>query len=506
MAEPVVLRFLSDDPAPRRGWLHAAVLVVGATGVSLALDEHVSLASQAMVYLAAVALAAYRLAWAQAAGAALSAVLALNYFFVPPRYTFEVEHGDHLIALAVMLGVSLLISHLARTARRETRAAQRAEQRAHQLQQVATRLGDAHTADDVRALGFLALREAFAGPCQLVVAAAPTDAPAAVAQMPGLDAGVRDGLLQCLRDGAVLGPGTGRWPGLDAWYLPVREGESAFGAAQVGPAHPADTDGLDHARAVVAMLAQALRRLSLDQIARAVRAEADRRQVLNTFLAALSHDLRTPLATLVGAASTLREQDGRLPPDARQRLLDSLVAESARLETLAENTLHLVRLSAQGAGLPRQWESFEDIVGAAVARVRRREGGARVSARVEPGLPLVRAEPVLMDQLLANLLDNALRHGAGAVLVRAALAGGRFRLSVADQGPGIDAARRASLFQPFSQAGDGRGTGAGLGLAVCRAVAQAHGGELDLLLPAQGGCEFVLTLPVEPQPSLETPR
>lgn len=488
--------------SPTRPWVVCATLVAGATALASALDAHVSLTSLAMVYLLAVVAAAYLLDWVPAVATAVATVTALNFFFVPPRWTLQVESTDHLIALGTLLAVSLVISHLARNLRREAALARLNEQRARQLQALATDLAAAQGPAHVQALGLQALQQAFAGPVWLALVG-PDGSLALDEDGPVLE---RDGLRQCVRDNTVLGPGTGRWPGLNGWYLPVGDAGQVLGAALVQPAAAADAQGRAHATAVAALLGQALLRLRLRDAMQVAQDEVQRQQLLNTFLAAISHDLRTPLAAIVGAASTLLEQGERLAADARQRLLDSILSESSRLATLADNTLQLVRLSSRGSRPPHGWESAEELVGAAVARLRGTAQGSRVSARVPPGLPLVKADPVLLGQLLANLLDNALKYTSGPVQVSAQQEGDHLLLCVKDRGSGIAPDQLATLFQPFSR-GDQTGPhGAGLGLALCRAIAQAHGGDLGVRTRRGGGSSFCVRLPVPAQPGMEGPE
>ena len=194
-------------------WPQGLALLVAATGLAAWLDPRVSLTSLAMVYLLAVVVAAYRMDWPSAVGTAVAAVTALNFFFVPPRWTFEVESRDHLIALAAMLAVALVISHLARNLRQEALLARLSEQRARQLHALSVALSEAARPDEVQHLGQQALAQAFAGPVHLVLADSARDTWPAQA---------RDGLDRCMQDRAVLGPGTGRWPGLGGWILPLR--------------------------------------------------------------------------------------------------------------------------------------------------------------------------------------------------------------------------------------------------------------------------------------------
>src|SRR5689334_12074981 len=234
------------------------VAVGAATAVCAALDGVVSLMSQAMVYLVAVVVASYALDRVAAIASAIGAVTALNFFFVPPRYTLAVEHREHLIALAAMLAVALLVSTLSAALKRETAAARASEARARQLRELAAELLAADREGDVLRIGGDTLAQAFTGPIFLVAARDGTiDADARIPD------DVADGLRCCVAEAAVLGPGTGRWPGLDAWYVPLGRRSSVVGAACVAPALAADEVGREHAQAIAALVAQAIARLRL---------------------------------------------------------------------------------------------------------------------------------------------------------------------------------------------------------------------------------------------------
>ena len=412
-AAPLSLSPSTPPLSAFRRWGLVGGLLTLATLAGWLVEPSASLTSQAMLYVLAVVLASYQLDWVASVVCAVGAVTALNFFFVPPRWTFQVESQEHVIALAVMLVLALVISRLAAGLRRETAIARLNEWRARQLQSLASALAAASSAQQVLTLGRTALAAAFEGPCVLVSVEAldsGTDVP---------DARVRDGLRCCMKEAAVLGPGTGRWPGLAAWYLPLREGSHMAGAACVQPALASDVEGRAHAQALCALLAQALWRLTLNHAMVAAQGEAQRQQLQSTFLAAISHDLRTPLAAIVGAASALQTQHDKLGPVERTRLLDSLASEAAYLSTVTENTLQLVRLESPGRVLSRNWESMEEIVGAVLARMRLQDPGHRIHAQVPKGLPLIKADPVLLSQLLGNLLDNACKWARSSVAVHA---------------------------------------------------------------------------------------
>lgn len=470
-------------------------LLALATGGAFALDHQVSLTSQAMLYVLVVVVAAYRLPRLPSVLCALGAVTAFNFFFVPPRWTFAVESQEHLIALFTMLLVALVISHLAAGLRRETELARFNEMRARQLQELATTLAGASSSDAVRALGQQALDAAFDGPSHLGL----LQADGTLACAPGLDANVRDGLRSCMRENAVLGPGTGRWPGLNAWYLPLGSKAQMQGAVCIQNILAADTEGREHAQALCALLAQTLWRLRLSADMLASQAEAQRQQVQSTFLAAISHDLRTPLAAVVGAASALQTQHDKLSTAEQERLLGSIVQEASYLSTVTENTLQLVQLANTAQPLQRDWEAMEEIVGSVLARVRARDPGRRVQSRVPEGLPLIRANAVLLAQLVGNLLDNALKYSSGAIDLVVSADGERLQVSVKDRGEAIPVERQQAIFEPYARNDQSGQRGAGLGLALCRAIAQAHGGSLTVRRRNGGGNNFTFSMPVDPQ-------
>jgi len=420
-------------------------LLAAATACGFLLDRYVSLISQAMIYVLAVVIASYKLDWVESAVCAVGAVTALNLFFVPPRWTFEVESQEHFIALITMLVVALVISRLATGLRQETEIARLNEQRARQLQGLAVDLYIATTPQEVLELGQSALDAAFAGPCTLALADDKGELPPA----DGLDTSLRDGMRCCMKEGAVLGPGTGRWPGLEAWYLPLGDKGRVAGAACVRPAPALDTSGREYAQALCSLLAQALWRLRLTSSMLAAQSEAQHQQLQSTFLAAISHDLRTPLAAIVGAASSLQTQRDKLSLSEQERLLGSIVSEVTCLSTVTENTLQLVRLASSAQELRRDWESMEEIIGAVLARVRERDPTRRIKSSVPKDLPLVKADPVLLAQLIANLLDNALKYSEDTIDLTVACDELALVVAVKDRGPGIPEGEQARLFEPW---------------------------------------------------------
>ena len=213
-----------------------------------------------------------------------------------------------------------------------------------------------------------------------------------------------------------------------------------------------------------------------------------------------------PAPAVLGAASALQLQHDKLSVAEQQRLLTSIVNEAGHLASLTENTLQLVRLANSTQSLTRDWESMEEIIGSVRARVRERDPARRIRAEVPTGLPLVKADSVLLGQLLENLVDNALKYSDAAVDIQARMEKGKVSVAVKDRGPGLSEAELITVFDTFTRGARAQGIrGAGLGLAVCRAIAQAHGATLIARRRSGGGSSFVLSLPAAELPPGDAP-
>jgi len=335
----------------------------------------------------------------------------------------------------------------------------------------------------------------------------------ATVQVGEASADQRAGLMLCVRLGETLGPGSRRDAAQPDVYLPLRGRAATLGAAMLRGLgeKPVDPALRAHAQSLCDQIGLALQRSLSARDEQRTRELAREQGVRNALLAAISHDYRTPLASIMSAASSLEQQAERLGVGQRRKLAAGIVEEVQRLGRLTDNTLQLARLDAPQVELRRDWESAEEIVATALRRARKREEGRRVRARLEPGLPLLWCDAMLVSQLLDNLIDNALKYSPAEtpveILVRRIPDG--MLLAVRDRGPGIAPAWRERVFEVF-QRGAGetpksndatQRAGAGVGLAVCRAIARVHGGELRLRPRGHGGCSFECVLPLRDAPS-----
>jgi len=246
-------------------------------------------------------------------------------------------------------------------------------------------------------------------------------------------------------------------------------------------------------------LALALERDQLVIEAAESRIHAETEQIRSTLLSSVSHDLKTPLAVIAGASSSLLESPS-VDESVRRELLETISEEAVRLGRLLENILQMSRFEAGGVVPNQQWHVLEEIFGSALHRVRRELEGREVEVRISGELPLVFVDGLLMEQLLVNLLENLAKytHSGSPVSMSAGIDAGRVRIAIADRGPGFPAGSEERIFEKFYRehpTADG-GRGSGLGLAICRAIVQAHGGKITASNREGGGGEFVIQLPL----------
>ena len=497
-----------DDQAGRL-WRGAAAWFV-AWGLMFLFDGHIDLGNQALILILAAAVAAMWLPLFVSMALCAVAVLAFNFSFVPPRGTFAVGLEQHVVLLVTMLAVSWLIALMVERQRKLAATERILRRRAEQLRGLGDALRDTDAPKSRAPLLRAALEEMTGGPASLLLLSEPpsdSDDPGVFPLLGDASPDERVALWLCMRQpGVTGGSGTSNEP--LKWYVPMRGRNANFGAAVVRfRSAPSDaSSSREHAQALCDQMGLALERFGAERAALAAREVMQAQALCNTLLAAIAHDHRTPLATILGAGSSLLEQSDRLSEAQRARLAATIVDEATQLARLTDNTLQLARLDAQPAPLRADWESVEELVGTVVRRLRQRHPERELKVSVEPGLPLVRCDAVLLAQLLDNLLDNAFKHGGGEVGLQAFRRGGRVVLAVHDGGPGVPEHWRSRIFDAFQRApaatpNASNSRGAGLGLAVCRAIARAHAGDLVVGDRPGGGASFELSLPIELVPA-----
>jgi two-component system sensor histidine kinase KdpD len=521
-----VIRGKAEGPAPVPPaqpiapvpWPHylATAAVVAACGLLGWVSETFRLteANTVMVFLLGVVFVAHRYGRGPAVVAAIANVLVFDFFFVPPFLTFTVNDAQYLITFAVMLIVGLLVSMLTVRVRERLEAVQRQERRTAALYRLTQQLsGVVGTVFLVQIAG-RQLREIFGGEA-VVFVRQPGDPVelrfgqgTEVAKVP-----VNAVVAQWVADhDQVAGLGTDTLPNATALFVPLTGSQRTVGAIGVRPDDPQrflDPEQRRLLETCASLVALAVERDQSVLEAQQAKLKAEAEQLRNSLLSSVSHDLRTPLAAMAGAASSLLDHSPDEPAE-RRDLLQTIVDESRRLARLVDNLLDMTRIEA-GAVVPnRQWHVLEEIVGSAVHRVTCELGDRPIHTDLPPELPLVSVDGLLVEQVLVNLLENAARYTpAGSPIEIAARQVSRsVEIRVADRGPGLPLGDEKRVFEKFYRGSaarpDGR-RGVGLGLAIAHGIVEAHGGRITARNRPGGGAEFVITLPTGgPAPAVPT--
>ena len=492
---------------PRYGWALVTTLLCSA--VAFGLYPRFELANLVMVYLLGVTVAGLRFGRGPAVMTAILNVAAFDFFFVPPRFSFAVSDVQYLLTFSVMLTIALVIANLVASVRQQTRVAGARERRTALLYAMSRELAATRGISGMARVAVRHLAEVFQIKAVVLLPDAegklhyPRDRPLENS-FRSADLAVAQWVADHSRQ---AGLGTDTLPAATGLYLALGDERQRLGVLAVLPSNPRRVLLPEQRHLLETFASQiglALERARLAEVAEAAGLAAERESLRNTLLASISHDLRTPLAVMAGAGSTLAEHGAKLDEATRFSLAHSIETKAREMSELVSNVLDLMRFESGQVVLRRDWETLDDLVGTALQRLEVRLAGHAVELRMAPELPPVYVDATLIVQLFANLLDNAAKYTpAGTRVSVSAVADGAFvRVVVEDDGPGLPPGEPARLFDKF-QRGNGEGTvvGVGLGLAICQAIVRAHGGEIEAQRRAGRGARFEFTLPSsEPVP------
>jgi two-component system sensor histidine kinase KdpD len=456
-----------------------------------------------MVYLLGVAFVAARHGRGPSAMAALLSVGAFDFFFVPPYMTFAVSDSQYLVTFGVMLLVSLLISTLAVRVRAQAEAARHREQRTQVLYAMSRELASARTVEEVARVVSRHVSDIISGPAVVLVPGPEGHLGAAGGPGPVGDSREMAVAQWAFDHGRMAGLGTDTLPGASALYVPLHGTESVLGVLGVRPDAallPLRPDQIDLFEALGRQAASGLERARLAEEAQQARVAMETERLRSTLLSSVSHDLRTPLVTITGAASSLL-QDTSLGDEARRELEEAIYEEGCRLNRLVTNLLDMTRLESGSLRLNRDWHSLEELVGSALARLEPGLKSRPVHVSVPADLPLVPVDGVLIEQALVNLVDNAVKYtdATSPITIGARASEGTLTVEVADEGPGLPPGAEERVFEKFFRATSGP-RGFGLGLPICRAIVTAHGGRIWAERREPRGTVFRFTLPLGDTP------
>jgi two-component system sensor histidine kinase KdpD len=480
-------------------------LTVLCTAIALPMLDHFDLIDMVMVYMLGATLAALRLGRGPAVFNSLANVAAFDYFFVPPRFSFFVSDPHYIVTFAVILGVAIIIANLVSAVQQQTLAAVARERRTAALYAMSRELAVTRDADTMALVAERNIAEASQSSAMVLVRDE-----RGVLQPRRVKASRAPDMTICqwvLEHQQRAGHGAEQFGAERSIYLPLVGSQDVRGVLVVRPQDAKRALLPDQSRlldALAGQLALALERVRLADLAQSARLAAERAALRNTLLASISHDLRTPWSAIAGAGSMMAHDSFPLDPH-RRTTLGRLIEDKARdMTELLSNVLDLMRLETGPGAVRREWHLLEDLVGQTLRQNEGRLARWRVFVDLPADLPLLFVEASLIVQILSNLVENCTKYTPPGtrLQIAAAVKGTDILIGVEDDGPGFGSGDPERLFDKFERGRvESNVVGAGLGLAICRAVARLHGGDIRALHAPSGGARFEITLPLTPVPS-----
>jgi two-component system sensor histidine kinase KdpD len=484
--------------------LVAAAVVCGlATSVGFLLFGRDQLPDVVMIYLLGIMLISSRYGFGASIFGALLCVAAFDFAFVPPYFTFAVGDLRHVVTFMVMFLVAVVISGLSQQVRNQGVAARIRERRTRVLYELTRELVGARGIEEMLAIAGPHFEQVFEAKVAVFAPDASGKLRCRYATAGLEDASARGASVSAWvwANQQEAGLGTSTLPSGTTLYVPLVASGGIVGVLGLTPEHADRFVGIEARRQVdtfAAQLALSMERANLAEQTERARLEAETEELRSSLLSSVSHDLRTPLAVITGAASTLVESGSAIDEVTRLDLMRTILDESERLNRLIRNLLDMTQLESHRVKVKKEWLPLEEVIGAALNRVESRLAGREVSVELAPELPLIPCDAVLIEQTLINLLENAAKYSTGPIEIRGSAGAGEVLVEIADHGPGIPPGQESRIFDKFERgAREGSAFGVGLGLAICRAIVAAHAGKIWVQNRPAGGAAFRFCLPLE---------
>jgi two-component system sensor histidine kinase KdpD len=491
---------------PRSGYLWAFVAVLISTLAGLIFGRS-ALTDVVMIYLLGIVGVSMRFGYGPALFAAVASVVTYDFFFIPPFYSFAVSDFRHVVTFVVMFLVAGILSHLTQRIRDQADSARNRERRTASLYAISRELAVAQTLDALLAAAAKHVHDVFDGAVAVLLPSESGIVSVAYADPGAFRDDEREvGLAQWVwTHQRPAGVGTDTLPSGRALFVPLKGARGRVGILALvpngDPARLGDPEERQLLETFAGVIGSAVERAQLAEEARQARVRIETEQLRNSLLSSVSHDLRTPLTVVTGAAAALLDPSAPKDPEQRRELLETIHEEGQRLNRLVRNLLDMTRLEAGTLRVHKELQPIEEVIGAALDRTEDRLRGRQVSTHVPDDLPLVPLDAVLIEQVLINLIENATKYTPPEtpIDVAASASDGVMQVDVADRGPGVAPQDADRVFEKFYRAREAGG-GVGLGLTICRGIVKAHGGRIWVEPRAGGGASFRFTLPLEAIP------
>jgi|APTNR8051073442_1049403.scaffolds.fasta_scaffold05199_3 two-component system sensor histidine kinase KdpD len=496
------------------GW--ATVTVAVATAIAFGVEKVLPLPNISLVFMTAVLFVATRFGLWPSLYTCLVSFLTYNYFFTVPYFTLSVSYRGELLTIVFFLVVAVLAGNLAARLKAQVEAMRTTAQRTANLFDFSRRIVAAaslydvlwaavhHVASTLQCQAIILLPKRCHG-LEIAAGYPPED------HLSSTDRAAAD---WAWKHGATSGWGSGTLPAAGWQFLPLKTQRGLVGVLGISfKDNSPDKVRLEPEQhrllnALVDQVAVAIERTNLATDIEEARVLTETEQLRSALLSSVSHDLRTPLVSIIGSATTLSSRGGKLSDDDRDQLVQTILEEGERLNRFVQNLLDMTRLGYGALQLNREWTDLREIAGRAVRRLEKLLQFHRLELDVPADLPSIRVDPVLIEQVLVNLLDNSAKYAPrdSRIMLRARQVDNTIATEVCDEGPGIPPDARDAVFEVFYRvrAGDRQAAGTGLGLSICRGLVEAHGGRIVARAgPADRGTVIEFTLPLEPAPPIQ---
>ncbi len=501
-----VAQTLLNRPINWKLHLRAVIVVAICSLLTGLMFPFFAAANVVMIYLVGIVVVAIRYGRGPSVSASLLSVLAFDFLFVPPHLTFAVSDTQYLITFGVMLLVGLTISSMTVRIKEQAEIARERERRTASLYSMSREFANNSSAEALAEVSIEHIREVFESEVLLFLPGSDGEL-----QTYGSDAAKQklteqeNGVLRWVYDhGQEAGIGTQTLPGSNGFYLPLQTSQGKIGAVGIYPSstHQIFSPDQIHLLEIYGnQTALAIERARLSEESEHAQVQIETERLRNSLLSSVSHDLRTPLAAITGAVSGLLESDKKLDAHSHE-LMQIAYEEAERLNRLVGNLLEMTRLESGSVIVDKEWQPLEEVIGTTTLRLDNNLKDHPLKTRIPQDLPLVPIDSILIEQVLVNLLENAVKYApTGSPIDLSAWAeDGDVTVEVADRGPGLPPGDETRIFEKFYRGRPTITSGVGLGLAICQAIVEAHGGRIWASNRSGGGAAFRFTLPLDGEP------
>ncbi|HLA29103.1 MAG TPA: sensor histidine kinase KdpD [Syntrophales bacterium] len=495
--------------AESKEYLQSVVVVSICTVLSKLLFPYSELVNISMIYILGVIYTASRTGMVPSMLTSALSVAAFDFFFVPPYNTFAVSDLTYLLTFVVMFIAAMLISSLTVRIRKQAKETLKRELRKESLYKLSKNMVKERSIRTISELIVRQVNEYF--DCKAAVLV-PDDSgfltvPSTASGTYALDH-QESGVARWVYDhGQAAGFATDTLPGAKGLYLPLLSSSGILGVLGILPETPKairDNEEFHFLEHIANITAIGIERAKLAAEAHQALLKAEHESLRNTLLSSVSHDFRTPLTAITGAVTSLIDKEVSLAPESRQELLATIREEADLLNRMIRNILDMTKIEHDGVKMNLEWQSLEELVGTVNERFLEKLRRRHLVVKLPPALPLIHVDSLLMEQVLTNLIENAVKFTPEGTPIE--LSAGRkdddiVTVEIADRGPGIPRGLEEVIFEKFTRAGS-TGSSTGLGLTICKAIVEAHGGNIKARNRDGGGASFTFTIPVKPQPSM----